>query len=100
MKPVGLDPEDPLVRTAVFGQDVQDFLCSPIGDFLLKRAEQRLARLIEELKRVDPAQRMKVAGIQAEIHHVEGFEAWLGEAVQAGITAIAIIDGDIDAEDA
>lgn len=84
----------------MFGVEVQDFLRGPIGDFLLKRAEQRLSRLIEELKRVDPGQTLKVADLQAEIRHVEGFEAWLGEAVQAGITAIAIIDGEIDAEDA
>ena len=32
----------------------------------------------------------------AEIAHLEKFEGWLAEAVQAGLTATAIIDGEID----
>lgn len=100
MKAVGLDPEDPLVRTAVFGVEVQDFLRSPIGDFLLKRAEDRLAVVLSVLKKQDPAEPTKIVLLQAEIRHLEMFEGWLAEAVQAGITAVAIIDGEIDAEDA
>lgn len=97
---LGLDPEDPLVRTAVFGVEVQDFLRGPIGDFLLKRAEQRLDLLIGKLKNEDPSSSSKILALQAEIRHLEMFEGWLAEAVQAGLTAVAIIDGEIDAEDA
>jgi hypothetical protein len=99
-RPLGLDPEDPLVKQAVFGVEVQDFLRSPIGDFLLKRAENRLEVLIGQLKKQDPSESSKILALQAEIRHLEMFEGWLAEAVQAGITAVAIIDGEIDAEDA
>ena len=98
MRPLGLDPDDPLVRQAVFGVEVQDFLNSPIGSFLLTRAEARLANLIEGLKKIDPAQSVAIGAIQAEIRHLEQFEGWLAEAVQAGLTATAIIDGEIDGE--
>lgn len=99
-RPLGLDPQDPLVRQAVFGVEVQEFLRSPIGDHLLKRAESRLETLIDQLKKADPHNPTLVIGLQAEIRHLEMFEGWLAEAVQAGITAVAIIDGEIDAEDA
>lgn len=98
MRQLGLDPEDPLVRTAVFGVEVQEFLKGPIGDFLIKRAESRLAALMEQLKKLDPhTQAGAMAKAQAEIAHLEKFEGWLAEAVQAGLTATAIIDGEIDA---
>lgn len=97
-RPVGLDPNDPLVEQAVFGVEVQDFLRSPIGGFLLKRAEDRLAVLLDGLKKQDPLEPTKIVLLQAEIRHLEKFEGWLAEAVQAGLTAVAIIDGEIDAE--
>jgi hypothetical protein len=97
-RPVGLDPNDPLVEQAVFGVEVQDFLRSPIGGFLLKRAEDRLSVLLDALKKQDPEEPTKIVLLQAEIRHLEKFEGWLAEAVQAGLTAVAIIDGEIDAE--
>lgn len=98
MRQLGLDPEDPLVRTAVFGVEVQEFLKGPIGDYLLKQAENRLADLMDKLKKVNPVTHSgELLAIQAEIRHLEKFEGWLAEAVQAGLTATAIIDGEIDA---
>ena len=98
MRAAGLDPESPTVRTAVFGQQVQDFLHGPIGDFLIKRAETQLHQLIERLKDANPDDPFAIVKLQAEIKYLEGFERWLGDAVQEGLTAMAIIDGeDIDA---
>lgn len=98
MKEARLDPKDDTVRTAVLGQQVQDFLATPVGDLLIKRAELRLALLIQQLKTIDPAKTLEIAKLQIEISHLEQFEGWLGNAVQEGLTAVAIIDGeDIDA---
>jgi hypothetical protein len=98
MKEANLDPENPTVRTAVFGQVVQEFLKGEIGDFLIRRAESKLAALTERLKKIQPDKALEIAALQAEIRFLEGFEAWLGDAVREGLTAAAIIDGeDIDA---
>lgn len=94
MKAADLDPNDQVVRAAVFGQQVQDFLQGPLGDYLLRQAERRLKELLEELKKVDPAMMLHICALQAEIRYLEGFEAWLGTAVQEGLTAMAIIEGD------
>lgn len=95
MRQLGLDPEDPLVRQAVFGVEVQEFLRGPIGAFLLKRAEDRLSVLLGKLKQV--REMAKVTELQCEIRFLEKFEGWLAEAVQEGLTATQIIDGEIDA---
>jgi len=98
VRAANLDPNDPQVRTAVFGQQVQDFLASPIGDYLIKRAEHRLALAIDELKTIDPTKVQAVMALQKEIGLLEGFEAWLGDAVQDGLTAIAALDAEEDAD--
>jgi hypothetical protein len=100
MRAANLDPEDPAVRTAVFGQEVQDFLHSPIGDFLLKRAESQLHVAIDSLKVVDVENTTLILQLQERIRLLEAFESWLGDAVVEGLTAIQIIEGEQDAEDA
>lgn len=100
MRAANLDPNDPLVRAAVFGEKVQEFLRSDIGDFLLKRAEAELTAAINSLKSVDPMQMTTVIILQERIRQLERFETWLGDAVQEGLTAISVIEGEEDAEDA
>jgi hypothetical protein len=100
VRPLGLDPDDPIVRTAVFGLEVQEWLSSPVGSYVMNRVRQKLTHLEASLKTVDPSKAMDIAGIQAEIRHWEAFAGWLGDAVQAGLTASEIIDGEQNAEDA
>ena len=101
-QPLGLDPEDPTVRTAVFGLLVQEWIGTPVGEFVMNRVKSRLQRLELDLKKVDPEKPMAVARIQAEIGHWEQFAGWLGDAMQAGLDAQAIIEGEqlADTEDA
>lgn len=94
MKAVNLDPEDPQVRVAVFGERVQEFLRSEIGAFLLRKAEADLANQIDELKRANVGNSNHIIRLQVRIELLEKFEGWLGDAVQEGLTAIAIIDGE------
>ena len=99
-QPLGLDPDDPLVRTAVLGLQVKEWLEGPVGDFVMGRVRQRLSSLERSLKTIDPLKTMEVARLQAEIKHWEGFAGWIGEAIQAYETAASIIDGEQNAEDA
>lgn len=96
MRATNLDPNDNRVRTAVFGQQVQDFLATEIGAFLLKRAESELATHIESLKTWSASDSLGIMALQGKIRLLESFEAWLGDAVQDGLTAIAVIDGEED----
>ena len=96
MRPTGLDPNDPQVRTAVFGQQVQDFLRSEIGDYLIKHAQQHLDEAIGRLKAVDPTQPTQIMALQVEIRYLENFVAWLGNAVQDGLNAVAALEAGED----
>jgi hypothetical protein len=97
LKPADLDPNDSTVRAAVFGQQVQDWLKEPVGDFCLRQAERELHAAVEMLKTIDPSNRLEITRLQERIRLYEHFEAWLGNAVQEGLTAVAIIEGEDDA---
>lgn len=94
MKAANLDPEDPQVRAAVFGEKVQEFLRGEIGTFLIRRAEAQLEDAVEALKHLDARVPETIIRVQERIKLLENFEGWLGDAVQEGLTAIAIIDGE------
>jgi hypothetical protein len=99
-QPLGLDPEDPLVKQAVFGVQMEDWLKGPIGSYVMNRVRQRLSALESQLKTIDPQKVMEVAKLQVEIKHWESFAGWIGDAIQMGYEAEATIDGERDAEDA
>lgn len=102
LRPLGLDPADPAVQNAVLGVEVTDWMRGPIGSFVMDRVRRRLEVLEMNLRTIDPTKAMEIAKVQAEILHWDGFAAWLGDAIQAGINAQKIIEfeeGETDGED-
>lgn len=94
MQPRNLDPEDPQVRTAVFGKEVEDFLATAVGDYLIKKAEKALGVALEQLKTVDAGTTLTIIRLQERIRLLESFEGWLGAAVEDGHMAIRALDGE------
>lgn len=87
-----LDPKDPLVEWATFGKEVELFMRSPIGDFLLKRSEEEIQEAVGELKRVAPWRRRRIQQLQTQIHVAERFQLWLADAIAAGRQAITQLE--------
>ena len=84
-----IDPDDPLVRTAVFGKMVEDFLQSEIGAYLLQNAleeeETHTKALVNNAASWDLTQRVECQG---KIWRAQQFRQWLAEAVNAGEQAL------------
>jgi len=74
-------------NTIDFGFEAEAFLQSKLGRYLIGRAEAEVEEAVERLKRVDPENASQIRAIQQTINVAESFQYWLGEAVQAGITA-------------
>lgn len=87
-----LDPNDPVVRDAVFGKQVEDFLSSDIGEYLLKKAEREIESTVEKLKKANPNEPMSVQGLQNQIKVCESIVGWLGEAIRSGQQAVKAIE--------
>lgn len=88
---VQLNPDDPLVRTAVFGKVVEDFLQTELGAYLLTRAldeeEAATAALIDHAAQWTVEQ---IVECQGRIWRAKVFRQWLSEAVDAGDQAIKL----------
>jgi len=83
-----LDPDDPKVGWAVFGRQVEDFLKSDIGDYLLQCAKRKEMLAMEQLKRVSPWRRRRIQQLQNEIEIAESIQGWLGDAIASGHAAL------------
>jgi len=79
-----LDPEDPDVQNAVFGRQVELFLETDIGQYLVRYADAEVNRASEALKYVDPEDPKAIRELQFKVRVAESVIGWLGEAIQNG----------------
>jgi hypothetical protein len=93
-----LDYDNPLVKSAVLGKQVEAFLESDIGKFLVSKAENEVLEAVEELKRVSWWRKRRIIWLQNRIHTAENFQKWLGEAFSEGLHALHTIEGDTENE--
>lgn len=94
MRQRDLDPNNVNVKDAVFGKEVEDFLHSPIGDFLIQHAEREGESALAMLKKIDAAKTEEIRKLQNIVQRAENFVVWLGDAVTAGHQAIRVLDGE------
>ena len=84
-----IDPDDPTVRTAVFGEMVRDFLKSDIGVYLLSMAEEEERAAIEQMIDAKPGD--DLTDIRSKIRTARWFKTWLANAIQSGDQALQIL---------
>jgi hypothetical protein len=92
-----LDPQDPNVRIAVFGKQVQDFLDGPIGDYLVKRAQAEIDKGVAALKDCDAEDPKAIRTCQNQIRVAEMIIEWLGDAISYGEGATELLKEEIHA---
>ncbi|HXK61222.1 MAG TPA: hypothetical protein PLP42_15145 [Acidobacteriota bacterium] len=78
---------NPVLKTIDFGMEVEAFLQSDIGRYLVKRAESEVDSAVETLKEVDPEDAKSVRGLQNTIRVAESIQYWLADAIQSGMNA-------------
>ena len=91
-----LDPDDPTVRTAVFGKQMEEFLLTEIGDYLLKRAAEQYQAGVEELKKASPYSPIDVQTAQNKIRVTESILNFIEEAIKAGGQSTQILEQEHD----
>lgn len=78
---------------AIFGKQVDMFWDSDIGQYLLKRALAEYNSAISELIQVHPTDVGKIAQLQMKATRAEQFREWLSAAIQDGIRATRVLEG-------
>lgn len=89
-----INPEDSMVRTAVFGRQVEQFLEGDIGSYMLTLAKEQSEVWTRKLKSIDPYDAEHIMVAQMKIHVAELFINWLGDAVRAGLQATIHVQED------
>ena len=83
--------DDPDIRQTAeiidLGQQVETFLQSSLGRYLIGRAEDDIEQAVEQLKRANPDRAELIRTIQNQIHVAENIQYWLAEAVTSGYNA-------------
>jgi hypothetical protein len=75
-----------------FGAEVEAFLKSNIGVFLLGRSKQQIDAAVDQLKLVNPIDAPAIRELQNTIRRNEDVEIWLSEVIQAAWDARDIIE--------
>lgn len=87
-----LHPDDPIVDTAVFGRQVEDFLESDIGQYLMQCAKGEMEEARDEvmglLKRPGIVPPDEILKAQNRIRVASLFIRWLESAVEAGFMSL------------
>lgn len=79
-----LDPENPDVRRAVFGRQVELFMESDIGQYIAQCAATEIEEATEKLKQVNPENPQAIRTLQFKIHVAESVIGWLADAINSG----------------
>ena len=81
-----------LVDAAVLGEQVDSFMKSDVGRYLLELAANDQARGYEALKTVDAQDARAVYAAQNMVWRAESIAEWLGSAVSAGLRATMVLE--------
>jgi hypothetical protein len=81
-----------LVDVAVLGEQVDQFLKSHIGRYMVAKAEAEYDAGIESLKNCDPYDPIGISAAMNVVKRAESIKEWLVEAVGAGLRAQMILE--------
>lgn len=86
-----LDADDPNLRMAVFGRQVEDFLNGDIGSYLVACAQADIDEGLKELRSVNAEDPKAVRAAQNKVAVAESIMMWLGDAIQRGHAATELL---------
>jgi hypothetical protein len=81
---VPLKEDDPTVEVAVFGAQVEQFLDSQIGQYLVKRAQDAANAALEALATANPEDPAGIRKLQNKVVVADLVVSWLSEAILLG----------------
>jgi hypothetical protein len=81
-----------LYATVEFGLDMDQFIKSPIGQYLLRKAGEERIDALADLVEVSPADSERIRALQSIIKRADSLLFWINDAIQAGKNAEMQLD--------
>jgi hypothetical protein len=88
-----------MYATVELGLDAELFLKSPVGQYLLRKAEEERTDALADLVDASPADPEAIRALQSIIKRADSLLFWLHDAIQAGINTQAQLDPRENAND-
>lgn len=85
---------DALFETAIFGKQVENFLTSEIGTYLLNKTKDEEQSATHQLAKVSPWRRRRIQQLQNQIWRAQQFQIWLADAIADGHQATRLLEGE------
>lgn len=73
-----------LLSAVDFGFQVEAFIMSDIGKYLISRADEQVESAVQRLKQADAEDPKAIRFLQNEIVVAESIQYWLADAIKAG----------------
>jgi len=83
-----MDMSDPRIPDAQFGKQVEMWLETDVGRYMVKRAEEDIDRAVEEMKNTNPHDVKLMVQAQNKVKVAESILSWLGDAIREGHSAL------------
>jgi len=81
-----------LVDIAVLGKQVEIFLESRVGSYLMQKASKEEVEALNRLRTVAATDRVAITHLQNMAWRASSIKDWLSEAVIAGLSATEVLD--------
>ena len=85
---------DTRLDEAMLGRDAEEWLTTPMGQYVIGCCEQEIAAAQEKLAKVSPWRRRRITELQNEIWRAQAFKGWLAEMITAGRAAMHSLDSE------
>lgn len=86
------DENEELLKIAAFGEQVQSFITSDIGEFILTKAFTESEMALAELAQCDPVNSAEIRRLQNIVQRASSLKLWLEGAVNEGLQALQILE--------
>jgi len=87
-----LDPNDPVVESAVLGKEAEEFLTSKLGQYLIERVDNEIEEARQLLETTSPWRRRKIQDLQARIWRAQSFKGWMAAMITDGRQSLELIE--------
>ena len=90
---MAIDPNDPIVQTAVAGKRMEDFLSNE-GRFINDWLDTEILESVNELKSISPLRVFRIMQLQHRIEYASRFRGLIEGVILDGMKAMNIIEGE------
>lgn len=88
-----MNEQQKLIADAVLGEQVDAFMRSDVGQYLLSRIDSEYETGIEQLKAAPATDASAVLMAQSKVLRAESMREWLSQAIYEGLNATNVLEG-------